>query len=575
MTQDGLTLFYTVNEIKEHILRCKVDKIHQPQPGMLVIALRAPGRNPRLLISTGAFNSRLHLTSYKYENPSSPPAFCMFLRKHLSGATVTGIEQTGLERIVTLNFSAKDELGLSKNLCLIFELMGKYSNAILVSEGVVMDSLRRVPHSVSRVRCVLPGIAYKPPKSSKLNPLHISRATLIEMLEKRGDAKLKAYLSSFLQGVSGQAADEILYRYMPSGFAHKPKEAEKLADVIIDFFSSAPLPTMYLRENMPFLYSHCQYKSIQSDAMAYSSFNEMTDAFYSRLAAIKLLSGKRDKLHKLVTKQLEKLISTLQKQQISAERAKKAQIYKTRGDIITANIYQIKRGQQTLVAQDFKTGEDVAIPLNARLSPAANAQQQYRLYNKLRAGIGIIQKRMAETQNDIAFLESVQVSVDTCETAQELSEIEFELIKTGFFPRTQAATHRTQHAPSQPHRFKSSEGYLIYAGKNNRQNDLLTLKTAASDDIWLHTKDIPGAHVIIAGAKGAVPSATLSEAAAIAATLSKAKYGAKVQVDYTQRKNVRKPGGAHPGMVIYEKHTSLLASPDKALLETLRKKEEQ
>lgn len=571
MTQDGLTLHHTISEIREHIQGCKVDKVHQPQPGSLVLALRAPGKSPKLFISTGAFDSRLHLTARKYENPKSPPMFCMFLRKHLTGATLSAIEQDGLERIVTLTFSAKDELGLVRRITMIAELMGKYSNVILVHNGLIMESLRHVTRSLSRVRCVMPGLAYEPPKSSKLNPLHISRATLVEMLKKRGSTKIKPYLSSFLQGLSGQSADEILYRYMPQGYAEQPREAERLAAVIIDFFSAPPQPAMYLREGAPFFYAPRRFESIIAGAIEFESFSAMADDYHARRDALAALSGKREKLHRLVAKHLGKLIQTLQKQQLSAQQAGKAEDYKTRGDLITANIYRITRGLGTLVATDYETGEDIAIPLDTRLSPSANAQHNYKRYAKLKAGLDITLRRIADTQSDITFLQSVQLGIDACETMDELSEIEYELSKAGYMPRAQAAPRITQ-APSTPHRFVSSDGYLIYAGKNNRQNDLLTMKTAAPEDIWLHTKDIPGSHVLIAGVQGDIPGQTLFEAATIAATLSKAGSGAKVQVDYAPRKNLRKPGGAKPGMVVYEGHSSLLVSPDKALLDRLREK---
>ena len=570
MTQDGLTLYYTVKEAKKQLIGCKIDKVHQPRPDTLVLSLRAPAKSLRLLISAGAFDSRLHLTERKYENPKSPPMFCMFLRKHLSGAKITDVEQTGLERIVTITLSAKDELGLPQDLQLIAELMGKHSNIMLIKDGVIMDCLRHVTRSISRVRCVLPNLAYQAPESAKLNPLTVSRATLTEMLQKRGKSAIKPYLSSFLQGLSGPTADELLYRYMPGGYSDQPKEAEKLSDVILDFFSEPPSPTLYLRDGVPFLYTPCRFAGIAAaEPVAYTCVNSLVDDYHSRLDALKVFFAKRDKLHRLVAKQLEKHAQTLQKQQLSAKQAQKAEVHKTRGDLITANIHRITRGQHTLIAVDYMTGEDVAIALNTRLSPAANAQQQYKRYAKLKAGLDITLRRIQQTQSDISFLQSVQVSLDACETTDELCEVEYELSKAGFMPRAQAAVRVTQ-TPSRPHRFTSSDGLTIYAGKNNRQNDLLTVKTAAPDDIWLHTKDIPGTHVIIAGAYGTAPDATLFEAATIAATLSKAGHGAKVQVDYTMRKNVRKPNGAKPGMVVYEGHSSLFVSPDKTLLERLK-----
>lgn len=569
MTLDGLTLHYIVEELKNAITDCKVDKVHQPQPDTIVLSLRAPGKNPKLLISAGAFDSRMHLTEQKHVNPQSPPMFCMFLRKHLTGAKITDITQTGLERIVSITLEAKDELGHPRPMTLVAELMGKYSNVILIDNGIIMDSLRHVTRTVSRVRCVLPSLPYEDPQSSKLNPLTISRATLVEMLHKKGGAKIKTYLSAILQGISGQTASEILYRYMPEGYEPHPREAEKLADVIFSFFEQEIQPQIYLRGGVPFFYAPKPYLSIAVDeAIPFDSVNALVDTYYHRLRELEALSRKRDALHRIVSKQLDKLVHTRQKQQTTMDQAQKAEKFKTRGDLITANIYRISRGQKTLVAQDYATGETVAIELDSRISPAANAQHQYKRYNKLRQSLNITASRMAQTSSDIAFLESVQVSIDACETSAELAEIEYELSKAGFMPKKHSASRTTQ-APSQPHQFVSSDGFTILAGKNNRQNDLLTMKTAAPDDIWLHTKDIPGAHVLITNAKTQVPDNTLFEAATIAATLSKAKGGAKVEVDYAPRKNVRKPNGAKPGMVVYEGYNTVLVAPDKTLFEKL------
>ncbi len=569
MTLDGLTLYYTLKEIEQQITGCKIEKIYHPKKDTVIISFYP--KNLRLLICAGA-DSRMHLTTKKYENPKSPSAFCMFLRKYITGAKLIAVEQTSLERVVTLTLETRDELGMTRNIMLISELMGKYSNIMLVKNNLIMDSLRRITSSQSRIRSVLPGLAYKMPQSSKLNPLRLSRVTLIEMLRKREGANIKTYLSSFLQGLSGQTADEILFRYMPKGYFEQPRESEKLSDIIINFFSQPPEPTMYLHGGTPFSYSAFNFHSM-SDAQIVrcDSFNSMIDDYYAAVNATIVFSAKHDKLMNLVSKQLQKQIATLQKQQTTIQQAKKADVYKMRGDIITANIYRIAKGQGVLSATDYVSGEEVVIKLDARLSPAANAQRQYKRYSKLKAGLNFSLRRMKETQNNIDFLESVRHSLSSCETADELNEIEYELHKTGFMPRKQPGV-RTVATPSKPHKFISSDGYVIFAGKNNRQNDLLTIKTAEPDDIWLHTKDIPGAHVLIENAKGLVPNSTLLEAAQIAATLSSAKSGAKVQVDYALRKNVRKPNGAKPGMVVYQDHNSIMINPDKTLVSRLKAK---
>lgn len=571
MTLDGLTLYYAVKEIKEEVTGCKVDKVHQPQPDTVVLALRVPGKNPRLLISAGAADSRMHLTQLKYENPKAPPMFCMFLRKHLTGAKITDIAQSGLERIVMISLEAKDELGLPRNMTLIAELMGKYSNVMLLDEkGAIMDSMRHVTEAQSRVRSVLPGLAYAPPPSDKLNPMTVSRATLVEMLGQRRGKGMRGWLSQVLQGISSQTADEILHRYMPQGYEPQPKEAERVADAVKMLFAEKPQPVMYSRDGVPFFFAPIPYSSVAADkAERFGSTNEMIDGFYYRLREIASLDRKRQTLGRVTDKLLEKLGSLLEKQLFAVEQAKQAEQMKSFGDLVTANIYRVKRGQSMLAAQDFVTGGNVAVPLDSRLSPSANAQKYYKKYNKLKSSMDMAAERMCKTQESIAFLESVQASLGVCETLDELLEVEYELSRAGYIKSASAVSVRPTEKPSSPHKFVSSDGITFYAGKNNRQNDELTMRMAQPDDIWLHTKDIPGSHVLITGVKGELPESTLYEAAVIAATLSKAGTSSKVAVDYAPRKNVRKPGGAKPGMVVYEGYRTAYVTPDKALIKKL------
>jgi len=571
MTLDGLTLHYIVKEAVDALTGSKIDKVHQPQPDTILLSLRAPGISSRLLISAGAADSRMYITAAKYSNPKVAPMFCMFLRKHITGAKVKAIEQMGLERVVNITLETKDDLGLPHELTLVAELMGKYSNIILKNEqDVILDSLRHVSSAQSRVRCVLPSLKYELPQSNKLNPMSVSEATLVEMLKKRGTRKLKDYLSKLLQGVSGQTADEIIYRYMPQGYEPQPREAEKLAGLILSFFNGqTPEPTMYLHDNVPFFYSPYKYISVSANnAKTYGSANELADAYYTALSEIREFNAKRDSLQRLVSKRLEKHNALLAKQSDAIEQAKKADSYKAIGDMITANIYRIKKGMTSVAAEDYITGQQMLIELNPRLSPAANAQANYRKYAKLKSGMDIMKKRMEENKAEIEFLESVLVSLESSETADELSETEFELSRAGVISVKTAAVKATEK-PSEPHKFISSDGYTFFAGKNNRQNDTLTMKTASPDDIWLHTKDIPGSHVVIIRPGESVPDNTLFEAATVAATLSKAKGTAKIAVDYTRVKNVRKPGGAKPGMVVYDKYNTVLVSPDKTLFDKL------
>lgn len=573
MTLDGLTLHYIVKELAGQLTGCKVDKVHQPQPDTVLLSLRAPGRNTKLLICAGAMDSRMHTTEQKYTNPDTPPVFCMFLRKHITGAKITAVEQVGLERIVNIALETKDELGLPRLLVLTAELMGKYSNIMLKDENdIILDCLRHVSHLQSRVRSVLPSLKYELPQSNKLNPLKVSEATLSEMFGKRGNKNIKSYLSQLLQGVSGQTAEEILFGYMPSGYEQQPREAQKLAEQVKKFFDQELKPALYLHKAVPFFYSPFEYLSVAADDKEiFGSVNAAVDEYYKRQNDIKVFNVKRERLNKLVSKRLEKHTSLLQKQLEAAHQAKKADEYKNKGDIITANLYRIKKGTASLAAQDYVSGEQMLIELNPRLSPAANAQSHYKKYAKLKAGLDITVKRMNENKQEIDFLESVQLSLDSSENIEELNEIEFELIKTGVIAVKTAGSRATER-PSSPHRFVSSDGFVFYAGKNNRQNDMLTTKIASPGDLWLHTKEIPGSHIVVTGITGDLPDRTLFEAATIAAALSKAKNSSKVPVDYTRIKNVHKPGGAKPGYVIYDKYNTIFVDPDRQLFEKLLSK---
>ena len=565
MTLDGLTLHFAVKEIKEEITGCKVDKVHQPQPDTIVLALRAPGKNPRLLICAGASNSRTHLTKNKYENPKAPPMFCMFLRKHLTSATITNVSQTELERIVCFSLEAKDELGLPRKMTLIAELMGKYSNVMLLSEnGVIMDSMRHITEIQSRVRSVLPGLAYRQPQSDKINPMTASLEAIEEALSRRGAKGMRGWLSKALQGVSTQTADELLRRLPQTG------GDKAFAGIVKAFFGTPKCPTMYSHGGVPFFFAPFRYQSItEEEAQTFDTINEMLDSFYYRLREIAHIARKRERLERVVSKQLEKQGTLLEKQVFSVEQMKQAEQYRTFGDLVTANIYRISRGMSVLATQDFVTGKDVAVPLDIRLSPAANAQKYYKKYNKLKSGMEMASARMRATKESVKFLESVQTSLNACETLGELSEVEYELIHAGVIRSFGKAKVRPTEMPSSPHRFISTDGITIYAGKNNRQNDELTMRKAQPEDIWLHVKDMPGSHVLISGVKSQPPQRTLLEAAVIAATLSKAGASAKVAVDYAPRKNVRKPNGAKPGMVVYEGYNTVMVMPDRALFERL------
>ena len=584
MTLDGLTLHRIVLELKERTAGTKIDKIYQPEKNELILHLRAPGKNEMLLISADAGHSRMHLSSVKKKNPDKPPVFCMFLRKYISGAQITNIEQTGLERIVRVSLSSRDELGVRRGLFLIVELMGKHSNIILTDENdVIMESLKHVTSATSRVREVLPALAYTAPPSKKLNPLTLSLSTLTEVLNKKGERKLTAYLVDILQGVSRETAAELVYSHFgkEDGVSlDTGSETTRFAEHVLSFFQNAdsgvPQPVIQFDgAKKPVFFSIVPYSRYPDDMRtACPSANEMLDHYYSLLHQANVLRQKKASLEKLVNTQLKKKQKKLQHQLETLQKAGKADRFRQYGELLTANLYRVKKGMEEIMVENYfsDTKEKTTIPLDPTLSPSDNAQRFYKRYNKLKKSAQVTEEQRRQNQEEIDFLQSVQIGLLSSDTLDEVQEIQYELFKAGYAPSRGKTKIRPKEEVSSPNKFVSADGFIIYAGKNNRQNDRLTLKTAAPNDIWLHTKQIPGAHVVISADKKEVPDTTIEQAAMIAAYYSKAKNGSKVPVDYTFVKHVKKPGGAKPGMVIYDDYKTVYVTPDADMIETLKSK---
>ncbi len=580
MTIDGLTLYTCVSELRQQMIGAKIDKIHQPARDEIVLLLRTQSQNLRLLISLSAGECRLGLTENPKPNPPSPPTFCMFLRKHITNARIASIEQVGLERIVHIGLAGKDELGIEKNTTLIIELMGKYSNAMLVSpEGRILESAKHVPFGMSSVRQVLPGLGYETPPSDKYNPLTLSESTFREILSQIGEKPMAKFLVQHFQGVSTQTADELCARYLPAPFGALSRgDQSRFIENVLNFFKSVSSgdiqPTIQFDHfGAPQFFSVVPFATQVFDhAKTFASANAMLDAFYAARDTAIALSRKKHQIEAIAAKALAKWVKKLRIQTDAMAGAEKAEKFKLYGDLIMAHIYMLKRGMDKAAVTDYMTGEAVEIPLEKQYTPAANAQRYFKKYNKMKKAAEMNAEYIETTKTEIDFLESVLASIETCENQEELAEVRFELIRAGYIAENPGAKREkpTQEA-SAPHTFVSSDGLTIRVGKNNRQNDALTLKTAEPDDLWLHTQKIPGSHVIIQSGGKHIPDRTIEEAAALAAYFSKARGSSKVPVDYTLKKNIRKPNGAKPGYVIYETYSTLLAEPDEALVKKLKK----
>jgi len=580
MTIDGLTLSACVKELDEMLIGAKVDKIFQPLKEEIVLGLRTKAENKRLLISLSAGECRVNITKYPKTNPAKPPTFCMFLRKHLQSARITKIEQVGLERIVKIYFDSKDELGIAKNLVLICEFMGKYSNVILVDENdKILDSAKHVPFGMSSVRQVLPGMLYEFPPSDKYNPFLVSVDTFFELSENIGKRPMDKFLVSTFQGVSSFTAHELVTNYLKGEYSELSRgDKKRFIEHCLSFFdrvknNECKFTIQYDKSGTPKFFSVVPYAtSVYSNFKSYATANEMLDEYYQSKFLSEGFKRRKNTLKKHVSKALNKLYKKLRIQSDSLEGAKKADKFKLFGDLVMANIYKLKKGMDKASLEDYNTNEMIEIPLDKKLSPSANAQKFYKRYNKLKKAVEINAENIIVTKREIDFLESISVSLDICETTDELNEVRYELLKASYISEKPGTknTRPTQDA-SKPHEFLSSDGFKIFAGKNNRQNDILTIKTADADDLWLHTQKIPGSHVLIKTGGADVPEKTLFEAATIAAFYSKAKTSSKVPVDYTKRKNIRKPNGSKPGFVIYETYSTKIVDPDAEIVQKLKK----
>lgn len=574
MTLDGITLFCAANELNESITGARIDKIFMPAKDELDILIRVKNENKRIKISANPNLFRLHLTRHASKNPDTPPSFCMFLRKYLTNATVENIHMDGLERAVFINILTRDEMGVLKPLKLILELMGKHSNIILTdSNNKVMECLKHVGLDVSRLRQILPSITYSPPPGSKLNPLLMGKEEIEKILQNKGQKEMHNHLSAVLQGLSAPTVQEML-AYISENYGSSVSDtAAGLADVFCKIKSGDIAPHIAAdSETGKEFFSMLPYGDVKK---RFSTVNELLDTYYFEQCNFERMQKQKDALSKLLKKHIDKREKRLQIQQETLEEAKQAEEYRKKGDLITANIYRLKKGIPFFEAADYyDENNTITINLDTRLSPSANAQKYYKRYNKLKSAANITKEQMEENSKELSFLYSEQISLQNCETDLEMEEILYELIKTGYYTEKKGQKIKQKEEASSPHAFLSSDGIEIYAGKNNRQNDLLTIKYAGLNDLWLHIKDFAGAHVIIKSGGKDIPECTLKEAAAIAAYLSRAKGSDKIPVDYTQRKNVKKPSGAKPGMVIYESYRTILIKPDEEVFNRLKVKKQ-
>ncbi|WP_227767018.1 Rqc2 family fibronectin-binding protein [Zhaonella formicivorans] len=588
MAFDGIVLAAVQQELSARLLNGRIDRIYQPSSDTVVLHIRQRSGNFKLLLSAHAYDARVHLTTANFSNPFNPPLFCMVLRKHLEGGKILSIEQEELERLLSFTVEALDELGQMKSKQLIVEIMGKHSNILLVDpeSNTIIDGIKRYTHAVSRHREVLPGRVYiAPPAQHKLNPLHISEEQFkAALFNDNFSAKVSKILVKQLAGLSSLMANEIVYRAGLDqeitlellGDYDLTRLWQELQSIAAAVKTGAFTPSVYsFRDN---LLDYAAIKLQQfpfAQEMIFPGMSEALDSFFQAKQAKDELQRAKNELRRILTKELERNRKKQALQEETIAQAKLAEPYRIKGELLTANIYRVSKGDKTVLVENFYNPDDgpLLIELKPELSPAQNAQTYFKKYNKAKAGAKKAQEQLRLTNEEIYYLESVLESVDRANQMAELAEIRSEMIAQGYLeqdiPRKSKKPQQEQ-AKAMPMVFRASSGLPILVGKNNRQNDWLTMKLAKDHDIWLHVKDLPGSHVVIQTGGKNVPDSALLEAATLAAYFSKGQYSGQVPVDWTLKKYVRKPNGAKPGMVIYDHQQTIYVTPEEEVVNKLK-----
>lgn len=571
MAFDGVMLHYVKEEIKEMAKEARVSQIHQPNRDEIVITLRNRDGSKKLLISSRADSPRVCFIEKAPENPATPPMLCMLLRKRLSGAKLTDVRQPGLERILFLDFSAVNELGDRVNLSVCVEIMGKYSNIILIDgDNNIVDALKRVDFTMSSQRLVLPNIKYElPPKQDKLCIFDCEPKDIAEKaINTPSELKLSKAILSAMQGISPIIARELEYMVGTDSnreltVIDKLNLVDKLSRLKEYIANGKSAPTMMINsEGKPFDIAFAdimQYGEMASKKR-FNSFSQMLDSFYYERDKAVRMKVKGQDLLRLCSNIMDKLTRKISVQEKELKESLNRDELRKKGDLLQANIYRMTRGLSFIEVEDYyDNNKKVKIKLNPTLTPSQNVQKYYKDYRRAKTREEILTVQIQKAKDDLLYITAVQESLTRAESERELSEIRQELTEQGYLKSRKDNKKQMKLLP--PKEYKSSDGFTIYVGRNNKQNDKLTLKTANNHDMWLHTKNIPGSHVIIVSDRREFTDTAIMEAASLAAYNSKAKESSQVPVDYTLVKNVSKPNGAKPGMVIYVKNKTVYVTP--------------
>lgn len=566
MPMDGLTLSFITQELSEALVGGRVDKIAQPERDELNILVRNHGRNQLLLLSASAGCARAHITQEKKVSPLEPPMLCMLLRKHISGGRVRAVRQINGDRILEIEFEHLDELGDSARKTLICEFMGRHSNLIFVdAQGRILECARRVTENMSSVREVLPGLRYERPPEHGKTPFDAPEEGIIRALGGASGPLHKA-IAAAISGLSVQTARELAFRAAGNEDAHTQEVDMRAVSAAVaralQEVQSRPEPALLLgADGEPVDVVAFRYESRAAlRAERFATISEAMDAFYRARDLADRVKQKSAALHRVLKNNIERCERKLALQQEALLGSERMEEYRIKGELLTASLHLARRGMKSVTIPNYyeEGTPDLEVQLDEKLSPGQNAQRYFKLYQKARSAKRLAAEQVEKTTEELNYLEGQMLNLSACEEESELAELREELEKYGYVRKNHNRRQMKKLEPSKPMRFDSPTGIPILVGKNNLQNDKLTF-TAEPNEWWLHAKDMPGSHVIVASDHP--DEETLHMAARLAARYSKGASAGKVPVDMTRRRYVKKPSGAKPGFVIYTNQTTVLAEP--------------
>ncbi|MBD0379334.1 Rqc2 family fibronectin-binding protein [Paenibacillus sedimenti] len=578
MALDGLVLHAIVHELQACV-GGRINKIHQPTNNDVVLQIRAQGQNIKLLLSANPTYPRVHATEQQFMNPVEAPMFCMLFRKHFEGGVIEAVEQVGLERIIRILVRHRDELGDMSSKLIVVEIMGRHSNMILIDPltDTIIDGIHHVTPSISAYRIVMPGSKYvTPPEQDKLNPLEVDSTAFHHLFEEVSSEEPEQRLVASFSGLSPLIAREIVYRGRRKASLH---DGEALLPSMWQAFSEV-MEAARLHEYDPVIVEHAEsgklffamtpLTHLDGPSTSYPSANACLEQYYGDKAERDTVKQRVADLLRLLQNEKNKNVKKLEKLRETWEESQDADKHRILGELLTASLHTIKKGDKELETINYYDEEQalIRIQLDPLLTPSENAQRYFKKYTKMKNSTAIVEKQIEQTHQEIAYLNSLlqQLSVASL---QDIEEIRDELMEQGYL-RDRNRKQRKKKKQDKPALacYTSSDGIPIYVGKNNTQNEYLTNRLAGSTDTWLHTKDIPGSHVVIRSDR--FSDETLLEAAQLAAYFSQAKQSSQVPVDYTFIKHVHKPNGSKPGFVIYVNQKTVFVTPDENKIKKMK-----